>query len=131
MVLELKYGGIDTMNPEFMLKDLSFYSKLKFYSTLVKWEDEATASGISISIKGFIDGDFFENVAPHFEDVLRNTSSSITLNIEHFHEAQRKSFDELLNRLSRYGDRIYISVNKSLRKTVIIDSSVFNLVLVN
>lgn len=89
------------------------------------------ASGISISIKGFIDKDFFENVAPHFEDVLRNTSSSITLNIEHFHEAQRKSFDELLNRLSRYGDRIYISVNKSLRKTVIVDSSVFNLVLVN
>jgi len=97
----------------------------------VKWKDEATASGISISINGFIDGDFFENVAPHFEDVLRNTSSSITLNIEHFHEAQCKSFDELLNRLSRYGDRIYISVNKSLRKTVIVDSSVFNLVLVN
>jgi len=119
------------MNPEFMLKDVSFYSKLKFYSTLVKWKDEATASGISISIKGFIDKDFFENVVPHFEDVLRNTSSSITLNIEHSHEAQRKSFDDLLNRLSRYGDRIYISVNKSLRKTVIIDSSFFNLLLVN
>lgn len=119
------------MNPEFMLKDVSFYSKLKFYSTLVKWKDEATASGIYISIKGFIGRDFFENVAPNFEDVLRNTSSSITFNIEHSHEAQRKSFDDLLNRLSRYGDRIYISVNKSLRKTVIIDSSFFNLLLVN
>ncbi len=43
MVLELKYGGIDTMNPEFMLKDLSVYSKLKFYSTMLKWEYEATA----------------------------------------------------------------------------------------
>lgn len=30
MVLELKYGEIDTINPEFMLKDVSFYSKLEF-----------------------------------------------------------------------------------------------------
>ena len=32
------------MNPEFMLKDVSLYSKLKFYSTLVKWKDEATTN---------------------------------------------------------------------------------------
>jgi radical SAM superfamily enzyme YgiQ (UPF0313 family) len=90
-----------------------------------------TAANLSISIKGIIDHDFFENVAPHLENVLQNTSSSITLNIEHFHETQRQHMNRLFKRLSRYGDRIYIAVHEKLRDKVNIDSSVFNLVLEN
>ncbi len=90
-----------------------------------------TAANLSISIKGMIDKDFFENVAPHLEDVLRNTSSSITLNIEHFQETQRQHMNQLFQRLSRYGDRIYIAVHEKWRDKVNIDSSVFNLVLEN
>lgn len=88
-------------------------------------------SNLSISIKGIIDRDFFENVAPHLEKVLENTSSSITFNIEHFHETQRQHMNRLFNRLARYGDRIYITVNEKWRDKVNIDSSVFNLVLDN
>jgi len=90
-----------------------------------------TAANLSISIKGIIDQDFFEHVAPHLEKVLENTSSSITLNIDHFHETQRQHMNRLFNRLSRYGDRIYIAVHEKLRDKVNIDSSVFNLVLEN
>ncbi len=90
-----------------------------------------TAANLSISIKGLIDLDFFENVAPHLEDILQNTSSSITLNIEHFHETQRQQMNQLFKRLSRYGDRIYIAVHEKLRDKVSVDSSVFNLVLEN
>jgi len=88
-------------------------------------------SNLSISIKGIIDQDFFENVAPHLEKVLANTSSSITFNIDHFHETQRQHMNRLFNRLARYGDRIYIAVNEKWRDKVNIDSSVFNLVLDN
>lgn len=88
-----------------------------------------TAANLSISIKGIIDHDFFERVAPHLENVLQNTSSSITLNIEHFHETQRQQMNQLFKRLSRYGDRIYIAVHEKWRDKVNIDSSVFNLVL--
>ena len=88
-----------------------------------------TASNLSISIKGIIDTDFFDNVAPHLENVLTNTSSSVTLNIEHFHETQRQHINRLFERLSRYGDRIYIAVHEKWRDKVNIDSSVFNLVL--
>ncbi len=90
-----------------------------------------TASNLSISIKGIIDQDFFEHVAPHLEKVLENTSSSITFNINHFHETQRQHMNRLFKRLSRYGDRIYIAVNEKWRDKVNIDSSVFNLVLEN
>ncbi|MGB7291930.1 MAG: radical SAM protein [Thermodesulfobacteriota bacterium] len=87
------------------------------------------ASNLSISIKGLKDGDFFVSAAPHLEKFLKNTSSSITLNIEEFHETQRQHLHSLLNRLSRYGDRIYIAVHERFRHMVDIDSSVFNLVL--
>jgi hypothetical protein len=90
-----------------------------------------TAANLSISIKGIIDLDFFERVAPHLENVLQNTSSSITLNIEHFHETHRQQMNLLFKRLSRYGDRIYIAVHEKWRDKVNIDSSVFNLVLEN
>ncbi|MEM7007771.1 MAG: radical SAM protein [Thermodesulfobacteriota bacterium] len=88
-----------------------------------------TAANLSISIKGIIDTDFFDNVAPHLEGVLKNTSSSVTLNIEHFHETQRQHMNRLFERLSRYGDRIYIAVHEKWRDKVNVDSSVFNLVL--
>ncbi len=88
-----------------------------------------TALNLSISIKGLLDGEFFSNIAPHLEDVLKNTSSSVTLNIEEFHETERKHLNQLLNRLSCYGDRIYIAVNEKWRHQLKIDSSVFNLVL--
>jgi radical SAM superfamily enzyme YgiQ (UPF0313 family) len=87
------------------------------------------ASNLSISIKGLMDGDFFISAAPHLERFLKNTSSSITLNIEEFHETQRQHLHSLLNRLSRYGDRINIAVHERFRHMVDIDSSVFNLVL--
>jgi len=88
-----------------------------------------TAANLSISIKGIMDKDFFEHVAPHLEKVLENTPSSITLNIDHFQEAQRQHINRLFNRLSRYGDRIYIAVHEKWRDKVNVDSSVFNLVL--
>ena len=87
------------------------------------------AANLLISIKRKPDGEFFENVAPHIENVLKNTPSSITLKIEEFHDEHHRHLQGLFKRLSRYGDRIYIAVHEKLRDKVHIDSSVFNLVL--
>jgi len=87
------------------------------------------AANLSISIKGILDGEFFEHIAPHLERVLQNTPSSITLNIEEFHETQHPHLHAMFKRLSRYGDRIHVAVHEKLRDKVQIDSSVFNLVL--
>ena len=87
------------------------------------------AHNLSISMKGVLGGEFFERIGTHIENVLQSSSSSVTLNIEEIHEAERHHLHTLINRLSRYGDRIYIAVNEKLRDKVHIDSSVFNLVL--
>jgi radical SAM superfamily enzyme YgiQ (UPF0313 family) len=87
------------------------------------------AHNLSISIKGMLDVDFFDSVGTHLESVLRDTPSSVTLKIEEIHDAERQHLHRLFDRLSRYGDRIYIAVNEKLRDKVHIDSSVFNLVL--
>lgn len=87
------------------------------------------AANLSISVKGRLDRDFFISAADYLEKILQNTTSSITLHIEDFHETQIQYLNQLLSRLSRYGDRIYITVHEKLRNVVNIDSSVFNLVL--
>ncbi len=87
------------------------------------------AGNLSISIKGLLDHDFFLRAANHLEEVLKNTTSSVTLHIDEFHEPHIEHLNHMLRRLSRYGDRVYISVHEKLRGMVNIDSSVFNLVL--
>lgn len=89
------------------------------------------ASNFSLSFKGILDREFFLNITHYLEHLLEETSSSITLQIEEFSEAQLEHLNRLLKKLSRHGDRIYIAVSEKVRHMIEIDSSVFNLVLVN
>jgi radical SAM superfamily enzyme YgiQ (UPF0313 family) len=91
----------------------------------------SAAADFSISMKGWLGRDFFVRIAKQLERVLEDTTSSITFDIEEFHEAQLKHLNRLLKRLSRYGDRIFITVHEGAKGIVTIDSSVFNLVLVS
>jgi hypothetical protein len=76
-----------------------------------------------------LDRDFFIQSGHYLERILEDTTSSITLHIEEFHETQLRNLDRLLRRLSRYGDRIRIAVHENAREIVDIDSSIFYLVL--
>jgi radical SAM superfamily enzyme YgiQ (UPF0313 family) len=87
------------------------------------------ASNLSISMKGWLGKDFFIRIDKHLQKVLKHTTSSITLHIEEFHEAQRKHFNKLLKKLSGHGDRIHIILHEKVRNMIEIDSSIFNLVL--
>jgi radical SAM superfamily enzyme YgiQ (UPF0313 family) len=87
------------------------------------------ASNLSVSLKGFLDKKFFKRAGRHFEKLLEDTTSSITLHIEELHETHLLHLNRLLKRLSQHGDRITITVHKRLRDMVAIDSSVFNLAL--
>ena len=88
-----------------------------------------TALTLSISIRDWIDSEFYKLMSSHLDSVLRNTRSSVRLNIEHFNEEQLDHLHSFLGNMSHFGDRIYIKINKELRGMVKIDSSVFNLVL--
>ncbi|MFQ5677188.1 MAG: DUF4070 domain-containing protein, partial [bacterium] len=86
------------------------------------------AAELTISMKIGVDQKFFVRVAHHLEQILKNTTSSITLHIEELHEAQHQNLNNLLKKLSRYGDRVTIAMSAKLRGLIEIDSSVFNLV---
>jgi radical SAM superfamily enzyme YgiQ (UPF0313 family) len=85
------------------------------------------AADLSLRLRGWLDRRFFARAARHLERVLRDSRSSVTLHIDHLHETQVRHFHRLLKRLSRYGDRIRITVHDKLREVVEVDSSVFNL----
>ncbi len=72
---------------------------------------------------------FFRRAGHHLEKVLEHTTASITLRVEALHDAHRGHFRRLLKRLTRYGDRVYITVHEDLRDIIDVDSSVFNVVL--
>jgi hypothetical protein len=84
---------------------------------------------LAICLKGLPDGKFFARAAPDLQRLLRDTRARVTLRIEAFHPPQLSALQDLLRRLARYGDRVSIVVDESLRALVPIDSSVFNLVL--
>ncbi|MFQ5583302.1 MAG: radical SAM protein [Calditrichia bacterium] len=90
-----------------------------------------TASNLTIKFNGVLEKDFFRKGERYLSGVLKKTAASITLNIGEIHTAQLKNLNRMLKKLSRYGDRIYISIPEDLRNLVNIDSSVFNLVLVS
>jgi radical SAM superfamily enzyme YgiQ (UPF0313 family) len=112
----------------------SFESAFKQYlhhgSLEISLSQVSTAAAqLSISMKGLLDRDFFSRAAHHLENVLEDTTSSVTLRIEEFHASQIQHLNHLLKRLSRYGDRINIILHENVREIVHIDSSVFHLVL--
>ncbi len=67
--------------------------------------------------------------ARHLERLLARTRAKITLQIDTLRESEAPQLQRLLGRLKRYGDRVSIVLDRKLRRMVVVDSSVFNLVL--
>jgi hypothetical protein len=84
---------------------------------------------LAISLHGLLDKRFFKRVAPHLRDLLENTRAQLTFRIDGLDVRDLRQFERLLGRLTRYGDRVFIEMDKSLGSLLPIDSSVFNLVL--
>jgi radical SAM superfamily enzyme YgiQ (UPF0313 family) len=95
--------------------------------------DEVRNAGanLSLSLRAGLDRKFYARAARHLEDMLRDTTASVTLHIEELHAAQRRHLQRMLKRLSRYGDRLYISVHEELREMIEVDWSTFRVVPVS
>ena len=89
----------------------------------------AAAFELSICVRDGLPGPFFRRSARHLERLLAKTRATLTLKIESLRDSQAPQLERLLARLKRHGDRVSIVLDRRLRRTVMIDSSVFNLVL--
>jgi len=83
------------------------------------------AAELSLRLRGALDQSFYPRAARQLERVLRQSTSSVSLHIDYLQEKHQRHLQQLLRRLSRYGDRIRITVNEKVRHLVEIDSSVF------
>jgi len=84
---------------------------------------------LSLSLGGALDRRFFVRVSAHLEQLLKYTPATLTLRLEALWQADQGELDTLLERLKRYGDRVFIVVDERIRHLVKVDSSVFHLVL--
>ncbi len=90
-------------------------------------EFENKATSVWISMKGRLEPVSFRSIADHAEHLLRDTRSTLTIDIASFDGPQLQQLKQLLERLSRYGDRILILADDASRQIIGIDSSVFHL----
>ena len=84
---------------------------------------------ICVRLQGLVDSAFYAKASRAIRDLLSNTTSTVTLHVDHFQEEQRRHWNRLLRRLRRDGDRIYVSTSEKLKDLLEVDSSVFHLVL--
>jgi radical SAM superfamily enzyme YgiQ (UPF0313 family) len=90
---------------------------------------QASVPQLALSLHGLVDARFFRRAGRALESWLRETHAGVTLRIDGLHTAQRRQVQALLDRLTRYGDRVSLVLDERARSLVRIDSSVFNLVL--
>jgi hypothetical protein len=93
-------------------------------------EAKDAVMSLSLSLRGRLDRRFFKRAGKQLANVLENSSASVTLRIEGLHDTQLGDFRRLLSRLTRYGDRVSVAVREELARILEIDSSIFNLVVV-
>ena len=76
-----------------------------------------------------LDSAFFACSSRALSRLLTRTRASITLVVEEIDSGEVRQFQRLLRRLARHGDRVYIRVSERLRRLVVVDSSVFHVLL--
>ena len=84
---------------------------------------------ISLRLQGWVDSAFYAKASRAIKRLLKDTSSTVTLHVDHLQDEQRQHWQRLLRRLRRNGDRIYVSASEKLKDVLEVDSSVFHLVL--
>ena len=88
---------------------------------------QAAVPNLVISLNGMVDRHFSRFAVPRLRRLLKHTSISLTLRIGSLPPSQLEEIKRLLRRLSRYGDRISIAADETLREILAVNSSVFNL----
>ena len=84
---------------------------------------------LRVRLAGAVEPAFYRKAARRLRRMLHRTAATLTLHVDDLCEGQRRPLDRLLRRLAPYGDRISIRVNQHVQPLLVIDSSVFHLVM--
>ncbi|MDZ7737077.1 MAG: radical SAM protein [Gammaproteobacteria bacterium] len=84
---------------------------------------------IELTLRGYSGQRFLRQAGHKLDRLLRKTTVTLVLRVESLAEEQLDQMQNLLQLLSRHGDRIFIHLNNKLMPLIYVDSSVFNLML--
>ncbi|MFQ5936732.1 MAG: radical SAM protein [Acidiferrobacterales bacterium] len=84
---------------------------------------------LAVTLRGAVDGRFYTRAARRIEKLLRQTATTLSLRIDEFPAKQQYYVERLLQRLSRYGDRVSLHLSDEIRRLITIDLSAFHLIL--
>ncbi len=92
---------------------------------------QQTSAGLTLDLRlsGVRGKRWLRRTARRLGRLLAGPQTTLVLRIESLHRAEVAGIEYMLGRLSRYGDRVSIVIDRKLRDMVRIDSSVFHLVL--
>jgi len=79
---------------------------------------------VSMTVHNAIDSPTLRRTTRHLRRLLRKTPSTLTLHLE---SRDAAAVERLLRRLTRHGDRIFVSIGERLREIVDVDWSAFQL----
>ncbi len=84
---------------------------------------------LQLWLEGTVDRAFFRYAARRLCGMLNQSAAALFLHVADLREDQHRLFDRFLDRLSPYGDRVSIFINQKIRTQMMVDSSVFHLLL--
>jgi radical SAM superfamily enzyme YgiQ (UPF0313 family) len=84
---------------------------------------------LHIRLRGGLDRHFFRRAGRRLDRMLRRSGATLTLSIETLYAEERQHLEGLLARLAPNGDRVSIWIGEHLRPFIVVDSSVFRVLL--
>jgi radical SAM superfamily enzyme YgiQ (UPF0313 family) len=107
----------------------SFASSLRRGSLEVSLALTESVTRLAFTLRGAVEGQFYTQAARRIEKLLHQTAITVSLRIDAFPTKQLSYLEHLLQRLSRYGDRVSLHLSHELRQLLNIDLSRFHLIL--
>ena len=90
---------------------------------------DTSVPDLAIQIRGALDRRFFVLATPRLRQMLHRTRANLTLHLSGPEIPRVADLERLLHRLKRYGDRVFVVMDKNLMGRLTVDSSVFNVIL--
>jgi radical SAM superfamily enzyme YgiQ (UPF0313 family) len=90
---------------------------------------KGTVPCLRVWLEGAVDPAFFQYAARRLRGMLKQSAAALFLCVVDLREDQHRLFTRFLHRLSPYGDRVSIFINRKIQTQMPVDSSVFHLLL--
>ncbi len=126
-----RYFRVDTARERVLLEDTLRFLRRAYPTQLRRGQLEVSVASaparLALTLRDAVDPSFFDRAARRLDKLLRNSAATVNLHLKEIRQIPPHQLDRLLRRLSRYGDRVSLEIDDSLRRSLTTDLSLFHL----